>query len=135
MRANRRRDTGPELTVRRMLHSRGLRYRVDYPIKLPGRRPIRPDVVFAGLLVCVRIQGCWWHGCAECSKERKPPPPGYWSAKIARNIERDGEQLAALRSAGWTVLTYWEHDDPAAVAADIEERVAEARQRTSRDRA
>lgn len=117
--------------MRRILHRHGLRYRVDHPIKLPGRRPVRPDVVFAGPKVCVRIQGCWWHGCAECGKKRKPPTAGYWSAKIARNVERDEEQLAALRTAGWTVLTYWEHEDPASVAADIEARVADARQRCS----
>ncbi|MBE2318385.1 very short patch repair endonuclease [Solirubrobacter sp. CPCC 204708] len=129
MRANRRRDTSPELAVRRMLHRQGFRYRVDYPIKVPARRSIRSDIVFTGARICIRIQGCWWHGCPDCSKKRKPPSAGYWSAKIARNAERDAEQLAALRAAGWTVLTYWEHEDPAAVVADIQVHLAEARQR------
>lgn len=40
MRANKRRDTGPEMKVRRWLHARGYRFRLDYA-KLPGR----PDVV------------------------------------------------------------------------------------------
>lgn len=40
MRANKRRDTGPEIKVRRWLHARGYRFRLDYA-KLPGR----PDVV------------------------------------------------------------------------------------------
>lgn len=36
MQANKRRDTGPEMKVRRWLHTRGFRFRVDYA-KLKGR--------------------------------------------------------------------------------------------------
>src|SRR5690606_25884087 len=39
MRANRGRDTGPELAVRRAIHARGLRYRVDArPVPTLNRR-------------------------------------------------------------------------------------------------
>lgn len=131
MRANRRRDTGPELAIRSLLHGKGLRYRVDLPIALPGQRPVRPDIVFTRLRLCVRVQGCWWHGCESCAAKRKPPKPGYWSAKIARNKERDGEQLAALRTAGWEVLTYWEHEAPHVVAESVARAVARAGLKTA----
>lgn len=37
--ANRGRDTGPELAVRRILHAKGLRYRVDFaPLGVGGER-------------------------------------------------------------------------------------------------
>jgi DNA mismatch endonuclease, patch repair protein len=47
----------------------------------------------------------------------------YWGAKIARNRERDREADAALAAAGWRVLWFWEHDDPFAAAAEIEQAV------------
>lgn len=40
MRANKRRDTGPEMKVRRWLHARGYRFRLDY-----AKLPDRPDIV------------------------------------------------------------------------------------------
>ncbi|WP_460494271.1 hypothetical protein [Dactylosporangium cerinum] len=45
MSRQRRRDTAPELAIRRVLHARGMRYRVD--AVLPGTRR-RGDIVFPG---------------------------------------------------------------------------------------
>jgi DNA mismatch endonuclease (patch repair protein) len=67
MLANRRRDTQPELRVRRKLHAAGLRYRVDFPLDLPppiGRRR-RADIAFPRDRVAIFIDGCFWHGCEE----------------------------------------------------------------------
>ena len=61
--ANRRRDTGPELAIRRLLHARGLRYRVDFP-PISGLRT-RADLVFTRARVAVFIDGCYWHMCPE----------------------------------------------------------------------
>ena len=47
----------------------------------------------------------------------------YWADKIARNIERDSETTAYLQQAGWTVLRFWEHEDPEAVADRVQEAV------------
>src|SRR4051812_29431285 len=63
MQGNTRRDTKPELRLRRELHGAGLRYRVDYP-PLPGLRR-RADVVFTRQRVAVFLDGCYWHGCPE----------------------------------------------------------------------
>ena len=117
MRANGRRDTGPELAVRAELHRRGLRYRVDFPVPLDGRSP-RPDVVFTKQRVAVFIDGCFWHGCPQHS-QRPKQNSCYWGPKISRNVERDLEQTARLEAAGWTVIRVWEHEDPATAAERI----------------
>lgn len=117
MRANRRRDTGPELAVRTELHRRGLRYRVDFPVLVTGRSP-RPDVVFTRQRVAVFIDGCFWHGCPQHAQRPKQNSE-YWGPKISRNVERDLEQTARLEAAGWTVIRVWEHEDPAMAAEQI----------------
>jgi DNA mismatch endonuclease (patch repair protein) len=130
MRANRRRDTGPERAVRVLLHARGLRYRVDLPINVGGIRPVRPDVAFTRLRICCFIDGCWWHGCPQHGRRRTNTNDAYWTAKIGRNIERDAEQRAALEQSGWTVLRYWEHEQPERVAkaiADAVDRIRSSR--------
>lgn len=116
MQANRKRDTGPELRLRRELHSRGLRFRVDLPIPVVGFRAIRPDLAFTRWGVLVFVDGCFWHGCTEHGTSPRTNA-GYWSAKIASNRERDIRQTIALEEAGWTVLRIWEHE-PACEAAD-----------------
>lgn len=116
MRANRRRDTVPELSVRRLLHARGLRYRVDYRLAPPHRT--RADIVFTRRGLAVFIDGCFWHGCPEHASQPKRNSD-YWGPKLARNIERDRETDAVLRELGWTVLRFWEHENPAEVAEAI----------------
>lgn len=101
-----------------MLHARGLRYRVDKPIPIGGRRPVRPDIVFTRARIAVFVDGCYWHGCPDHHQPSKSNV-SYWRAKIDRNQERDRENDAALKSAGWTVLRFWEHDDPAEAAEAI----------------
>lgn len=123
MRANRRRDTKPELAIRSLLHARGFRYRVDLAIKLESRRPVRPDIVFTRARVCCFIDGCFWHGCEHHGRRTPGANAEYWSAKIARNAERDAEQQHALEASGWTVLRFWEHEDPVHVADTISEAV------------
>lgn len=119
MQGNRRKDTSPEWKVRRLLHARGLRYRVDLPLPFDKRR--RADITFTRTKVMVFIDGCFWHGCPEHFVAPKAHPE-YWGPKIAANRSRDGETTARLEADGWTVLRFWEHEDPASVA----ERVAVA---------
>lgn len=108
MAAVRRRDTKPELQLRRALHAAGLRYRVDYRLDLPGGR-VRPDVAFTRRRVAVYVHGCFWHVCPEHATY--PVDNGeFWAAKLRRNVERDQHQVAALEAAAWTVLTVWEHE-------------------------
>lgn len=116
MQGNRRRDTSPEWQVRRLLHRRGLRYRVDQPLPFDKRR--RADLTFSRARVMVFIDGCFWHGCPEHFVAPKSHPE-YWEPKIAANRARDAETTQRLSDDGWTVLRFWEHEDPAAVADAI----------------
>lgn len=128
MRANRRRDTKPELKVRRRVHAAGLRYRVDYA-PLLGHRRHCADLVFTRAKVAVFVDGCYWHGCPE--HHRQPTSNSdYWSAKVSGNRDRDTRVNALLTDAGWTVLRFWEHEAPADVAARIVE-VVRARRASS----
>lgn len=118
MQGNKRKDTGPELAVRRRLHSLGLRYRVDYgPVRGLRRRA---DIVFTRRRIAVFIDGCFWHSCPVHATHPKRNAQ-YWSPKLATNVERDRDTDARLRAEGWQVLRYWEHEDPESIAADIAE--------------
>ena len=118
---NRRRDSLPEIALRRTLHRAGRRYRVDFPIRIPGRKPIRPDIVFTAARVAVFVDGCFWHGCPEHGT-RPRSNTAYWTAKLEINRRRDGEQTSALEAEGWTVIRVWEHEE----AAEAAERVTAA---------
>lgn len=116
MRGNRRRDTRPELEIRRRLHALGYRYRVDFAAGANKRR--RADIVFTRKRLAVFIDGCFWHSCPEHSR---PPAThaDYWQPKLRRNAERDRETTAMLQAEGWTVLRIWEHTDAADAVAQI----------------
>lgn len=104
--------------LRSELHGRGLRFRVDLPIRVPGR-VVRPDVVFTRVHLAVFVDGCFWHRCLEHGNVPRANS-GYWGPKLDRNVARDREVDSALSAAGWEVLRAWEHDDPAAVADRVE---------------
>lgn len=122
-----RRDTSIELAVRSRLHARGFRFRVDFPIRLPGHRPIRPDIVFTKARVAVFCDGCFWHGCPDHGQRPTIQNAGYWNPKIATNRERDARHSQALRNAGWAVLRFWEHEEATEIADQIARAVAAAR--------
>lgn len=124
MRRVRRRDTKAELLVRQAAHRRGLRYFVD-------RRPIpqvrsRADLVFPRIRVAVFVDGCFWHSC-PIHGTTPATNADWWVAKLAGNVERDRRNDAALRAADWTVLRFWEHEDPDEVADRIEQAVRDFR--------
>lgn len=122
MRGNVRRDTRPELEVRRLLHAAGMRYRVDYaPLASDRRR--RADIVFTRSRVAVFIDGCFWHGCPEHFIAPKANAD-YWGPKIQRNRERDIDTNRHLEADGWQVLRFWEHEAPVVVADRIIAAVA-----------
>ena len=125
--ANRPRDTGPELALRRALFARGLRYRV-HRRPLPGLRA-EADVVFPRERIAVFVDGCFWHGCAEHSVLPKSNRD-FWEAKLAANVDRDRRSDRALDAGGWLVVRVWEHEAAADAADRIEATVR--RQRTQR---
>ncbi len=130
MQANRRRDTVPELAVRRLLHARGYRYRVDFA-PMPGLRR-RADIVFTRSRISVFIDGCFWHGCPDHGRSNFAHNPEYWPGKIAGNIARDSDTNSRLTEAGWTVLRFWEHETPDDVVARIEQAIERGAPETRR---
>jgi DNA mismatch endonuclease (patch repair protein) len=110
-----RRDTKPELALRRTLHRRGLRYRVDY--KVPGMRG-RVDVAFTRAKVAVFVHGCFWHSCPEHATVPKSNRE-WWREKLAANVVRDRAAAVELADRGWVVLVVWEHEEPASAAARV----------------
>lgn len=116
MKANRSRDTGPELALRRAVHSLGLRYRVAVQPVSGVRRTA--DLVFPRARVAVFMDGCFWHGC-PLHYTAPVANAAFWAEKVTRNQTRDHEIDALLESAGWRVLRFWEHEDPAVAAAKV----------------
>jgi DNA mismatch endonuclease, patch repair protein len=102
-----RRDTAPEVSLRRALHASGLRYRVTTPV--PGRSRRTIDIAFTRWRVAVFVDGCFWHGCPAHGTQPKANAR-WWSQKIATNQARDADTTEHLAEAGWTVVRIWEHE-------------------------
>ncbi|MGI8710752.1 MAG: very short patch repair endonuclease [Acidimicrobiales bacterium] len=123
--ANRRRDTKPEIRIRSNLHRRGLRYRKDLLLR-PGEVRVRPDVVFTRMRIAVFVDGCFWHGCPDHQHIPKRNR-AYWVPKLRANVDRDRRVDAALVADGWAAIRIWEHEDPDHAADQIEAAVRAAR--------
>ena len=121
-------DTGCEMSIRRELWRRGLRYRVDARPEPDVRR--RADLVFRGPRVAVFVDGCFWHSCPEHGRVPRSNAD-WWAAKLARTVNRDRETDRLLAEAGWAVVRVWEHEAPFAAADRIEDVL---KARTRRDR-
>lgn len=120
MKANRGRDTRPELALRSAVHALGLRYRV-------GTRPLprlrrTADLIFPRIKVAVFLDGCFWHGCPEHYRPSRINA-SFWTTKITDNQKRDLDTDRQLADAGWTVIRVWEHENPAEAAIRIESAV------------
>lgn len=103
MKAVKSKDTKPEMTVRRLLHSLGYRYRLHRK-DLPGK----PDIVFPSRRKAIFVHGCFWHAHG-CKKGRLPRSRlEYWRPKLAQNAERDARKIAELEALGWSVLVVWQ---------------------------
>ena len=70
---------------------------------LPGK----PDLIFRAAKLAVFVDGCFWHGCPRHGRTPKTRV-AFWTAKLARNAQRDRDVTRALRAAGWTVFRIWE---------------------------
>ena len=96
-------DTKPEIIFRKLLYSKGIRYRIHYPVE--GK----PDIVIVSKKIAIFIDGCFWHKCPKCCRLPRSNKD-YWLPKIQRNIERDKKTNKALKSKGWKVIRIWEHE-------------------------
>ena len=118
---NRAKNTGPELSLRHSLWRRGFRYRVNDK-RLPGS----PDIVLPKYRTVIFVHGCFWHGHKDCKYYTVPKTnTEFWTAKIARNQERDQEVWRKLEAKGWSVIIVWECQLKKAVLEDTVNQVAE----------
>jgi DNA mismatch endonuclease (patch repair protein) len=103
-----------ERAIRRELHRRGRRFRVNYP-GVPGR----PDLAFTRAALAVFVDECFWR---RCPRHCVVPDVdrAWWLAKLERNVVRDRERDARLAALGWSVIHVWEHESAMAAADRIE---------------
>ncbi|MFJ6232790.1 very short patch repair endonuclease [Streptomyces griseus] len=120
MRANKSKDTQPELRLRSALHALGYRYRVAYR-PIPALRRTA-DLVFTRPKVAVFVDGCFWHGCPDHHRLAKNNRE-YWKNKIQKNRKRDLEFDARLAEAGWLSVRIWEHEDLTSAVLRVSEAV------------
>jgi DNA mismatch endonuclease (patch repair protein) len=105
--------TIPELRVRRVVRRLGLQYTTTTE-HLPGR----PDVLLPKQKIAIFVHGCFWHGCPRCFVEPRRNRE-WWREKISTNRKRDRRKADQLRRSGFSVLTFWEHDDESRVRRRI----------------
>lgn len=104
MRANKAKDTEPEIALRRALYKAGLRgYRL-HTKGLPGR----PDIVFMGKKVAIFVNGCFWHRCPHCKLPIPKTHRNFWISKFNANKVRDLKKGCKLKRQGWKVIVIWE---------------------------
>ncbi len=97
-------DTKPELSLRKVLHGLGFRYRL-HVADLPGK----PDLVFPRYKTVVFVHGCFWHRHPGCKIATTPKTnTEFWIEKFEKNKERDVRARKALEEAGWSTLVVWE---------------------------
>lgn len=100
----RSRDTKPEEYVRKLLFSRGYRYR-----KNASQVPGHPDAWLAKYNTALFVHGCFWHRHENCKHAYMPKSRvEFWETKFRKNIERDAfvkEQLAERKTR---ILIIWE---------------------------
>jgi DNA mismatch endonuclease (patch repair protein) len=129
-------NTSPELTLRKLIHGLGYRFRL-HRNDLPGR----PDLVFPARKKVIFVHGCFWHQHGECREGRVPGSRlEYWGPKLRRNQERDSLAQSSLKQQGWRYLVVWECElkDEAAASHRVTQflgRVAHSAGRTRNRRA
>lgn len=103
MRQVRSSNTNPEIVVRKLLHRRGYRFRLNN-LTLPGK----PDIVLPKYKIAIFVHGCFWHRHNGCRDATMPASNlEYWREKFSKNTIRDRRVKKELRRLGWRVITLW----------------------------
>ncbi len=104
MRANRGKDTKPEILLRKALYHCGLAgYRLHWK-KVPGS----PDIAYPGKKIAIFINGCFWHRCPHCNPKLPKKNREFWTQKFKDNKERDRRKVSELNALDWRVMVLWE---------------------------
>ncbi|WP_102981512.1 very short patch repair endonuclease [Chryseobacterium scophthalmum] len=97
-------NTKPEMLLRKILFSKGYRYRINSK-DLSGK----PDIVLKKYNTVIFVNGCFWHGHKNCKYFVIPKTrTAFWTEKINTNIKRDQNNVESLLNLGWNVITVWE---------------------------
>ncbi|MDE5589990.1 MAG: very short patch repair endonuclease [Acetatifactor sp.] len=104
MSAIRSKDTKPEIYIRKLLFSRGYRYRVNSK-QVSGH----PDIYLKKYNTAIFIHGCFWHRHEKCKYAYMPKSNvEFWNKKFDTNIRRDAVVQEELRAGGIKCLIIWE---------------------------
>lgn len=122
MSSAKRRDTAPEVLLRRELHRRGRRFRVV--TKVPGNNRRTIDIAFPRQRLAVFVDGCFWHSCPDHGTQPSSNSR-WWTTKLRANRDRDEDTNRLLAEAGWQVLRIWEHETVDKAADKVEAALAE----------
>ncbi len=102
----RNKNTKPEITLRKAMWHKGIRYRLNVKA-LPGK----PDIVISSKKIAIFVDGEFWHGYDWLNKRDKiKANRDYWIPKIERNIQRDKKNNIDLQNLGYTVMRFWEQE-------------------------
>lgn len=106
LRRRRKKDTEPELMLRRALHALGVRFRLHRSLA----KGCTPDLVMPGRRIAVFVDGDYWHSCPVHGRKRPFTGPNaeLWAEKMRRNRERDARSTRLASEAGWHVVRLWE---------------------------
>lgn len=100
----RSKDTKPELTVRKYLFAKGLRYRLH-----DKTLPEKPDIILPRFNTVIFVHGCFWHGHTGCKYFVIPKTrTDWWVNKINRNKALDQEHKRELKKRGFNVISIFE---------------------------
>ena len=104
MSAIKSKNTKPEITVRKLLHSMGYRFRI-HSKNLPGS----PDIVLPKYKTVIFVHGCFWHRHENCKYSSTPKTrKEFWENKFNDNKRRDQKIQKEIIDLGWKFFIIWE---------------------------
>lgn len=118
--------TKPEMYIRKMLFSKGYRYRVQ-ATSIPGH----PDLWLKKYNTAIFVHGCFWHRHMGCKYAYVPKSrTDFWEKKFETNRTRDQIVRNQLQKMGIRCLVIWEctirntkkkTGDPISLLSEIQE--------------
>ena len=108
MSQQRRRDTGPEMSLRLEPHRLGYRYRVDAP--LPGLPDAEPTFCSRGAALPSSSTGASGTDAPTTAPTPRTMPSGG-AGRSTPTLRVTGGPTRICAQIGWRVLRVWEHED------------------------
>ena len=97
-------NTKPEVYLRKLLFSKGFRYRNNVK-SIVGH----PDIYLAKYNTAIFINGCFWHRHKDCKYAYMPKSRvEFWNNKFINNINRDLLVKSELEKTGIKCMVVWE---------------------------